>query len=144
MSLSRAAGILALAIGLLVALAGGGAQAASLQPVGAGFDEPIFLTSAPDNPDRCELLIVRGDLLTALPNGPVGEAIETYEQSARLAEDRQLRMTHLRAATRLARMKRGTASDASARDALAAVYQSFTEGFDAADLIAARAVLDQR
>jgi predicted ATPase/class 3 adenylate cyclase len=98
----------------------------------------------PENPQRCELLIVRGDLLMALPNAPVEEAIELYEQAARLAQERQLRMAHLRAATRLARMKRATGPQTSARDALAAVYQSFTEGFNTADLIAARAELDAR
>ncbi len=54
---------------------------------------------------------------------------------------RQLRMAQLRATTRLARIRAG---DERARDALAAVYGSFTEGFDVPDLIAARTVLDTR
>lgn len=69
MSLSRAAGTLALAIGLLVAFAGGGAQAASLQPVGSGFDEPIYLTSAPDNPDRLFVVERKGRIVEVLPDG---------------------------------------------------------------------------
>jgi hypothetical protein len=69
MSLSRAAGIVALAIGLLVALAGGGAQAASLQPVGSGFDEPIFLTSAPDNPNRLFVVERKGRVVEVSPDG---------------------------------------------------------------------------
>jgi hypothetical protein len=69
MSLSRAIGILALATGLLVALAGGGAQAASLQTVGTGFDEPIFLTSAPDNPDRLFVVERKGRVVEVSPDG---------------------------------------------------------------------------
>src|SRR5690349_4383149 len=69
MSLSRAAGILALAIGLLLALAAGGAQAATLQPVGAGFDEPIYLTSAPNNPDRLFVVEREGRIIEVSPDG---------------------------------------------------------------------------
>lgn len=68
MSLSRAAGILALAIGLLIALAGG-AQAANLQTVGSGFDEPIFLTSAPANPDRLFVVERKGRIVEVSPDG---------------------------------------------------------------------------
>lgn len=68
MSLSRAAGILALAIGLLAAFAGG-AQAASLQSVGSGFDEPISLTSAPDNPNRLFVVERKGRIVEVSPDG---------------------------------------------------------------------------
>lgn len=68
MSLSRAAGIFALALGLLVALAGS-AQAASLQPVGSGFDEPIYLTSAPNNPDRLFVVERKGRIVEVSPDG---------------------------------------------------------------------------
>jgi len=69
MSLRRAAGILALALGLLVALAGGGAQAAGLQSVGANFEEPIFVTSAPGNPDRLFVVERQGRVIEVLPGG---------------------------------------------------------------------------
>ena len=69
MSLSRAAGIFALAIGLLLALAGGGAQAASLQAVGSGFDEPIYLTSAPNDPDRLFVVERKGRIVEVSPDG---------------------------------------------------------------------------
>lgn len=69
MSLNRAAGILTLAVGLLLALAGGSAQAASLQPVGSGFDEPIYLTSAPNNPDRLFVVERQGRIVEVSPDG---------------------------------------------------------------------------
>jgi hypothetical protein len=87
-------------------------------------------------------MILRGDLLAALPAASMDEVADTYEQAVRFAEERRLRMPHLRGATRLARLRRATRAEASARDALASVYGSFTEGFDTPDLVAARTVLD--
>ncbi|MFL5873302.1 MAG: PQQ-dependent sugar dehydrogenase [Solirubrobacterales bacterium] len=69
MSLRRAAGILALALGLLVAFAGGGAQAAGLQTIGSGFEEPIYVTSAPDNPNRLFVVERQGRVVEVLPDG---------------------------------------------------------------------------
>jgi predicted ATPase len=96
----------------------------------------------PDDWMRCDLMIARADLLTALPGTFNDEAIGLYEQTVRLARQHGLRMQELRAATRLVKLQRGAGAEASARNALNAVYASFTEGFDTPDLIAARTVLD--
>ena len=109
----------------------------------ARADELLGLL-APTSLEYCDTLLVRGDVLLAQGEASVEEVADLYERVARIAEERQLRMVQLRAATRLARMPRGPVADASARDALAAVYGSFTEGFDVPDLVAARAVLDAR
>lgn len=63
MTLSRAVGKFALALGLLLALTGGSAQAASLQLVGSGFDEPIYVTSDPGNPDRLFFVERKGRII---------------------------------------------------------------------------------
>ena len=53
-------------------------------------------------------------------------------------------MTQLRAATRLVRLPReGGAASTDDVAALRSVYGEFTEGFESADLIEARAVLDE-
>jgi Glucose / Sorbosone dehydrogenase len=62
MTLSRA-GKFALALGLLLALAGGSARAASLQAIGTGFDQPIYVTSAPDNPERLFVVERKGKIV---------------------------------------------------------------------------------
>jgi predicted ATPase len=49
----------------------------------------------------------------------------------------------LRAATSLARLWRDQGRRSEARDLLAPVYGSFTEGFDTADLKEAKALLDE-
>jgi hypothetical protein len=56
-------------MGLLIALAGSGAQAAGLQSVGSGFDEPIFLTSAPNNPNRLFVVERQGRIVEVSPDG---------------------------------------------------------------------------
>jgi hypothetical protein len=63
MTLSWAVGKFALALGLFLALAGSSAQAASLQTIGTGFDEPIFVTSDPGNPDRLFVVERRGRII---------------------------------------------------------------------------------
>jgi hypothetical protein len=63
MTLSRAVGKFALALGLFLVLASGSAQAASLQTIGTGFDEPIFVTSDPGNPDRLFVVERKGRIV---------------------------------------------------------------------------------
>lgn len=54
-----------------------------------------------------------------------------------------LSVVELRAATDLARLRSAQGQRAAARQVLAPVYASFTEGFDAKDLKEAKAVLDE-
>jgi hypothetical protein len=109
----------------------------------ARVDEALELLTA-TSLERCDTLILRGDLLMALPQPSVAEASDLYEQTAQQAEQGRMRMAHLRAVTRLAKIRHGTPAEASAREALGAVYGSFTEGFDVPDLVAARTILDAR
>jgi len=48
----------------------------------------------------------------------------------------------LRAATSLARLRQSDGRPSEARDVLLPAYQSFTEGFETADLRAAKKLLD--
>ncbi len=57
-----------LLLGLLLALASGSARAASLEPVGSGFEGPVFVTSDPSNPDRIFVVERRGTI-QLLENG---------------------------------------------------------------------------
>jgi len=68
--LIRAAGKIALSLALLLALATGSAGAASLEPIGTGFESPIFVTSDPGNPDRL-FVVERGGAIQLLENGQV-------------------------------------------------------------------------
>jgi glucose/arabinose dehydrogenase len=68
MALTRAVGKIALSLGLLLALATGSAGAASLEPIGSGFESPIFVTSDPSDPDRI-FVVERGGAIQLLENG---------------------------------------------------------------------------
>jgi hypothetical protein len=95
------------------------------------------------DPQEPDLEILRGDLLLASPSPDVPAAEAAFERAAALAEARGARIGHLVAATRLAKVRRGTPRGDGAHVALRAVYETFTEGFDIPQLVAARALLDQ-
>jgi hypothetical protein len=82
-----------------------------------------------------EFAVLKADLLLASA-GAEGAAM-WLESACDVAGVWGVRVSQLRAATRLARM--GTGADAL--DVLRGVYETFTEGFDTPDLVAARAVL---
>jgi class 3 adenylate cyclase/tetratricopeptide (TPR) repeat protein len=84
---------------------------------------------------------IRGELLR-LQNVPA-EAESCFRQALTVARDQQAKSWELRAATSLARLWQHDDRRAEARDVLAPVYEWFTEGFDTADLIEAKALLDQ-
>jgi glucose/arabinose dehydrogenase len=64
------AGKFALAFALLLALWGGSAQALSLQQVGSGFEDPIYITSDPSDPDRL-FVVERPGTILLIENGEV-------------------------------------------------------------------------
>lgn len=66
-TLTRAVGKIALSLALL-ALSTGSAAAASLEPIGTGFESPIFVTSDPGDPDRI-FVVERGGAIQLLENG---------------------------------------------------------------------------
>jgi predicted ATPase/class 3 adenylate cyclase len=98
-----------------------------------------------------ELHLLKGDLLAALPAEVATAAVVRgasaggAEHCYRVAHDRAAalgaRMSHLRAATRLARLRVADGDDAAEMRALATVHATFTEGFATADLLQARDLL---
>ena len=82
---------------------------------------------------RGELLLLSGD------HGAAERSLRTAATLARTAGDKPF---ELRAVTSLARLLRSQGKSTAARPLLAAVYGSFSEGLEARDLRAARALLD--
>lgn len=69
MSLKNQAAVkFALSLGLLSALITGSAGAASLEPIGTGFEQPIFVTSDPGDHERI-FVVERGGTIQLLENG---------------------------------------------------------------------------
>ena len=74
--------------------------------------------------------------------GRVAQAEEALSRALKIARGQQARIWELRAATSLARLWTEQGKGQDARDLLAPVWGWFTEGFDTADLQAARSLLD--
>jgi len=86
------------------------------------------------NRSKGELLVRQGD----------AEAAEKlYYKALTIVEQQGAKIWELRAAASLARLWREQGRRGEARDLLAPVYDSFTEGFDTQDLKDAKALLDK-
>jgi predicted ATPase len=90
-----------------------------------------------------EIHRLRGELTGRLPYPDPAKAEESFRTALAIAREQGTRGYELRAATSLARLwlKQGRRDEA--RDLLAHVYGSFTEGFDTADLKEAKALLNE-
>jgi predicted ATPase len=86
---------------------------------------------------------IRGELHLRQPHPHPGRAEECFEDALAIARDQQAKSWELRAATSMARMwlRDGRVDDA--RNLLLPVYDWFTEGFDTADLLDAKALLQE-
>jgi predicted ATPase/class 3 adenylate cyclase len=82
-----------------------------------------------------EFALLKGDLLLALSRAD--EAARYFQSAFAVAGDLGLRMSQLRAATRLTLLRPDWSEE------LRAVYDAFTEGFETPDLVEAREALDE-
>jgi predicted ATPase len=91
-----------------------------------------------------ELLRVKGELLIQQGHRDAAAAAETlFVESLDWARRQEVLSWELRTAMSLARLRRHQRRTADARDLLAAVYAQFSEGFDTADLKAAKSLLSE-
>jgi len=81
-----------------------------------------------------EIHRLRGELTARLPDPDPVKAEDSFRTALAIAREQGTRGYELRAATSLARLWREQSRRGEARDLLAPVYSSFTEGFDTADL----------
>ena len=88
-----------------------------------------------------EALRVNGEVL--LRNGDTSAAEDHYRRSLDLARRQGARSWELRTATSLARLHRDAGRLGEARDLLSSVYRRFPEGFGTADLLSAKALIEE-
>ena len=88
-----------------------------------------------------ELWRMRGDILLCGNRPDLAETARCFERAISIARHQQARLWELRAATSWARLLVDQGEPARARDLLSPVHAWFTEGFDAVDLVEARALL---
>jgi len=90
-----------------------------------------------------ELLRIKGELLLQQDADRFGAAAEDcFDQAVEMARQQGALFWELRVVLSLARLKVTRGRHAEARDILQPVYDRFTEGFEIADLRAARILLD--
>jgi predicted ATPase/DNA-binding winged helix-turn-helix (wHTH) protein len=91
-----------------------------------------------------ELLRVKGEILRQQEHPEAAGAAETcFAQSLDWARGQEVLSWELRTATSLARLRRDQGRADDARDLLSRVYAQFSEGFETADLKAAKSLLDE-
>ena len=90
-----------------------------------------------------ELYRLKGVLLLKLAAPDVSQAEACFHQSLDIARHQQAKSLELRAATSLARLWQSQDKRDEARKLLAEVHDWFTEGFDTADLIDVKTLLDE-
>jgi tetratricopeptide (TPR) repeat protein len=91
---------------------------------------------------RAELFRTQGDLLLASQVSTETESEGYYQQALDVARSQHAKSLELRAATSLAKLWQSQNKREEAYELLAPVHGWFTEGFDTADLIDAKALLD--
>jgi predicted ATPase len=89
-----------------------------------------------------ELHRLKGALLLQQTSENATEAAHCFQQAIAIAQSQQAKSWELRATTSLARLWQQQGKRREAYDLLAPVSHWFTEGFDTADLIEAKALLD--
>jgi predicted ATPase len=114
-----------------------GKPAAALESVAAGLK---VVEKMGGSPFEAELHRLRGEALLA-GAGTVSEAETAIEKGIDVARRQNAKSWELRGAMSLARLRRQQGRQQEALALLAPVYGWFTEGFDTADLQAARTLL---
>jgi predicted ATPase len=90
-----------------------------------------------------EIHRLRGELTGRLPHPDPPKAEESFRTALAIAREQGTRGYELRAATSLARLWRDQGRRTEARNLLAPLCASFTEGFDTQDLKEAKALLEE-
>jgi hypothetical protein len=104
----------------------------------------LLRAAKPDSAQTCmapELPRLEAELLARSENPDLPAALSCAREAIAIAGQQNALSLELRATTTLARLLASTGKRTEARKALEAIYGRFTEGFDTADLKAAKALL---
>ena len=102
--------------------------------------------AADENEDRtfeAEIYRLKSELLLKQNPSSMEEAQRFCERAIEIARKQSAKSLELRATTSLARLLANQGRREQGRAMLAGIYDWFTEGFDTADLIDAKALLDE-
>ena len=97
----------------------------------------------PQRHAHAEFHRLRGELILSKDSGNEAQAERSFREAIAIAREQAARLYELRATMSLARLLASQGRRDEARAMLAEIYGWFTEGFDTADLIDAKALLDE-
>ncbi|MDH3599930.1 MAG: hypothetical protein OEU26_09875 [Candidatus Tectomicrobia bacterium] len=92
---------------------------------------------------EAELHRLKGELLLQQSPDNASEAVSCFQQAVTIAQNQSAKSLELRASTSLAKLWQQQEKSKEAYDLLSPIYNWFTEGHDTADLIDAKALLDE-
>jgi class 3 adenylate cyclase/predicted ATPase len=92
---------------------------------------------------EAEIHRLRGVLLLRQPGTPPAEAEACFQRALDIARRQEAKSLELRAAMSLSRLWQQQGKQAAARELLAPIYGWFTEGFDTADVLEAKELLEE-
>jgi len=92
---------------------------------------------------EADLHRLHGELLLQQSSNNITEAATSFQRAITIAQHQSSKSLELRAATSLSRLWRQEGQPHKAYELLAPVYEWFTEGFDTADLIEAKQLLNE-
>ena len=104
------------------------------------IDEAIAFVGTEDM-DSPDFHILRGDILSSLPNPDPASVEASYETALRGSRATSARLTELSVWTRLVGLRRAQGRSPDGTDELRTIYDTFTEGFGEPELVAARSAL---
>jgi predicted ATPase len=120
------------------------AFAGKIEEALAALDEALAKAAVTGVRGRdAEIHRLRGELTARLPFPDPAKTEESFRTALAIAREQGTRGYELRAATSLARLWLKQDRRGEARDLLAPLYASFTEGLNTADLKEAKALLDE-
>ncbi len=110
----------------------------------AALDEALALANqTPMRFYEAEVYRLKGQLLLQQSPDNAAEVESCFQKAMTIAQNQSTKSWELRAATSLARLWQSQGKRDEAHELLEPVYSWFTEGFDTADLIDAKALLDE-
>jgi predicted ATPase len=129
---------------LLLSLAFAKGELGQLKEAGRCIDEAMTrIEKTKDNWFEAEVNRVAGEVALKSPESDAAKAETYFERAISVARQQQAKSWELRAAMSMARLWRDQGKRDEARELLAPVYGSFTEGFDTRDLKEAKALLGE-
>jgi predicted ATPase len=143
LAINRGQGIVRFLPSLEAALAEAEASAGEIEAGLQRLDDALAELEHTERSYEAEMHRIRGEILLQRDPPDTAAAEQSLQAAIAIAQSQKARSFELRAALSLSRLWRRQGKPVEARQLLSGIYSWFTEGFETADLRAAKALLDK-